>query len=71
MADQANDQTATNLAIATVAACIVQTIDETDSTFRQRFLTNLEKAYYRLRNSDMGHLGTIEILRNVRELVEK
>lgn len=37
--------------LASVVACLVQTINETDPTFQERFLARLEAAYYELRDS--------------------
>ena len=37
--------------LASVIACLVQTINETDPTFQGRFVARLETAYYELRDN--------------------
>ncbi|WP_293339589.1 hypothetical protein [Parvibaculum sp.] len=65
-----SNQDQTGLALAALAACIVQTLGERDATFQKDFEARLADAYSRLRDSGGDHLGAIEILANVREFLK-
>ena len=55
---------------AVLAACIVQTIDESDPTFQKRFLDRLSKAYLELRDNSEGDvIQELELLAWTRELL--
>jgi len=58
--------------LASVVACLVQTVNETDPTFQERFLARLEAAYYQLRDnptqSNNDHMA-LEPLTWIRELL--
>lgn len=42
---------------AVLAACIVQTLNESDNTFQERFLKRLSEAYYEIRDNPSGQWG--------------
>lgn len=42
---------------AVLAACIVQTLNESDDTFQERFLKRLSEAYYEIRDNQSGDWG--------------
>ena len=63
------DQTAAALAALTV--CIVQTLGESDSTFRSRFVTNLEALHYKARDNHLFQVPALEVLTLVRDLLKK
>ena len=70
MTDQKGDQYETRLAMAALAACIVRTLGERDATFVPRALENIERVYHEIRDSGQDHLGTLETLQNLRELLK-
>lgn len=53
----------TNLALATLTACIVQALDEQQAGVRSKFEANLEKAYYSLRDGELANAECLETLR--------
>jgi hypothetical protein len=56
--------------VATLAACIIQTLNESDPTFQKRFLKRLERAYDRIRDDMEGDVRQeLELLSRVRELL--
>jgi hypothetical protein len=56
--------------VAVLAACIVQTLNETDPSFRERFLKHLSEAYYDLRDNWEGDvIQELELLSWTRELL--
>lgn len=56
--------------IAVIAACLVETLSDTDPTFRERFLTHLANAYAKVRDDSEGDvLHELELLSWVREMV--
>jgi hypothetical protein len=56
--------------VATLAACIIQTLNESDPTFQKRFLKRLERAYDRIRDDMEGDVRQeLELLSCVRELL--
>jgi hypothetical protein len=52
--------------VALLATCLVQTLNETDPSFKERFLERLERAYSDVRNDDHADL---ELLSWMRELL--
>jgi hypothetical protein len=42
--------------VSVLAACLVQTINETDTTFQDRFLLKLRDAYIELRDNTEGEV---------------
>ncbi|MBN9555564.1 MAG: hypothetical protein J0H61_13000 [Alphaproteobacteria bacterium] len=40
--------------VAALTACVVQTLNESDPTFQERFLERLGKAYYQFRDDTDG-----------------
>ncbi|WP_271593783.1 hypothetical protein [Bradyrhizobium sp. CCBAU 65884] len=63
---------------AALATCLVKTIGESDSTFQERFLKNLEQAYYHFRDDSAAAgsdgkprpvTGALEILNWTREML--
>jgi hypothetical protein len=65
-----DDLIQTKLAAAYLAAAIVQTLNESDPTFRERFLQTLSKAYGSLRDQAETVAG-LELLVWTREILEK
>jgi hypothetical protein len=56
--------------VAVLAACIVQTLNESDPTFQKRFLKRLERAYDQIRDETEGDVRQeLELLSCVRELL--
>lgn len=56
--------------VAVLATCIVQTMNEVDDTFRDRFLDRLARAYRELRDEPVGDLvDDLELLSWTRELL--
>lgn len=58
--------------IASLTACLVQTIAETDPSFRDRFLQRLSEAYYDIRDNSPAQANNhmaLEPLSWVRELL--
>jgi hypothetical protein len=54
--------------VAVLATCIVQTLNESDPTFQDRFLKRLTDAYYELRdNTDGDVIQELELLSWTRE----
>ena len=45
MSAQQDDQFRQGMGTAALIACVVQTLNESDSTFQERFLNRLERAY--------------------------
>lgn len=58
------------LAVAALAACIVQTLGENDQTFVRRFVAQLDDVAARLRESGSDCVGATETLGWVRELLK-
>lgn len=54
---------------AVLAACIVQTLSESDRTFQDRFVKRIEKAYYELRDNGEDNLQELGMLSMTRELL--
>ena len=70
MPDPNSDQSQTKRGIAVLATCIVQTMNESDPHFQDRFLDHLSKAYGELRdNSDNEEVEGMELLTWTRELL--
>jgi hypothetical protein len=51
MSGQLSDLHQSKKGVAVLAACIVQTLNESDTTFQTRFLDRLTRAYYELRDN--------------------
>jgi hypothetical protein len=55
---------------AILVACIVQTLNESDPSFQERFLEKMGKAYYELRDDTEGDvIHELELLAWTRELL--
>lgn len=55
---------------AVLAACVVQTLNESDSSFQTRFLEKLAAAYYELKDNTDGDVRQeLELLAWTRELL--
>jgi hypothetical protein len=53
-----------------LAACVIQTLNESDATFQKRFLKRLERAYDQIRDETEGDVRQeLELLSCVRELL--
>ncbi len=63
MTAKQNGPDQTRLAIATLAACIVQALGERDESFRPRLEDALEKACVMLDESESDNFGAMETLR--------
>ena len=56
--------------VAVLATCIVESMNETDPYFRDRFLENLSKAYSKLKDdSDNDELPSMELISWTRSLI--
>lgn len=63
MTDQLSDLHLTKRGVAILATCIVQTLDESDPTYQERFLKKLKAAYHEVRdNSEHDDIPTLELL---------
>ena len=60
----------TRLALASFAAGIAQTLNESDISFTERLNANLEKIYLTLRDSGQDNLGTLEAIQNFQLLLK-
>jgi len=69
MADQRKHQTQLELGAAVLVSCIVQTLNESDSTFQPRFLNRLERAYSALRDDPRMTIHAFEQLAWVKQLL--
>jgi hypothetical protein len=70
MADQTSDLHRAKRGVAILAACVVQTLNESDPSFEARFLERMKRAYYELRdNSDGDVIQEMELLSWTRELL--
>lgn len=63
---------------AALATCLVKTLEQTDPTFQERFLKNLEEAYYHFKDDSEAKgadgkprpvTGALEILSWTREML--
>jgi len=52
--DQRSDLHRAKVGVAVLATCIVETINDSDPSFRDRFLKKMEEAYYKLRDDTDG-----------------
>ena len=51
-------------------ACLVQTLNESDPTFQERFLKKLDAAYYEFRDNQPGNvIHELELISWTRELL--
>lgn len=70
MPGQVSDLHQAKLGMATLAACIVQTLNESDQSFQARFLDRLGRAYREHReNSENDPREILELLSWTRELL--
>lgn len=59
-----------NRGVAVLATCLVQTLNEDDPAFRQRFLSHLERAYHEIRDhADGDNLRELELLKMTSDLL--
>jgi hypothetical protein len=61
----------TRLAVAALAACIIEALGEEDENMRVRFERALERAYAHLRDSTADNLGAMETLSWTKEILRK
>ena len=54
---------------AVLAACIVQTLNESDPSFQKRFVDRLERAYSELRDDSDSDVRELELLSWTRTLL--
>lgn len=58
------------MGVAILATCIVQTLNESDPTFQERFLNRLSRAHRELKdNSEGDQIQQMELLMWTRELL--
>ena len=69
MAAQTSDLRHANLGMAALVACVVQTLNETDPTFQERFLTRVGKSYYEFLSDTGDATQELELLAWTRELL--
>jgi len=70
MAEPKSDLDRAKNGMAILSACIVQTMNDADPTFRDRFLERLSHAYSDLRNKAAGNVvEELELLSWTRELL--
>ena len=56
--------------LAALVTCVVQTLNESDPSFQQRFLDRLERAYLRFRDNTKGPVAQeLELLSSTRQLL--
>ncbi|WP_234838374.1 hypothetical protein [Sinorhizobium medicae] len=68
MEDKRSDLHRAKVGVSILTTCLVQTINETDPTFQERFLKKLSDAYYELRDSTDGDvIEQLELLNWTRE----
>lgn len=69
-AKKANDLDQVKSATAILATCIVQTLNESDPSFQDRFLNRLARAYSEVRDNSKGDvIQELELLSWTRELL--
>jgi hypothetical protein len=70
MANQLSDLDRTKRAVAALVTCVVTTLNETEPSFQERFLANLDKAYCKFRD-DTGDdvIQELELLSWTRSLL--
>jgi hypothetical protein len=68
---QKGDLNPLKTATAVLATCIVQTLNESDPTFRERFLLNLGKLYGEFRSAPHGQPDLLETLSWTREFLKR
>jgi hypothetical protein len=66
MTTQLSDLHRAKRGVAALVTCLVQTLNETDPSFHERFLANAEKAYYKFRDNTDG-AQELELLNWTRE----
>lgn len=70
MEDKRSDLHRAKVGVSILTTCLVQTINETDPTFQERFLKKLSDAYYELRdNTDGDVIEQLELLNWTREFL--
>lgn len=70
MEDKRTELMRTQVGVSILAATLVKTLNETDTTFQDRFLKNLTAAHYKLRDDTPGIVQEqMELLTCVRELI--
>ena len=52
----------TRLALAALTACLVKTISEQDESFLEKFKHDLHNTYRDIKDMELSHIGTMEIL---------
>jgi hypothetical protein len=56
--------------LAALVTCVVQTLNESDPSFQQRFLDRLERAYLHFRDNSEGPVTQeLELLTSTRQLL--
>jgi hypothetical protein len=69
MYTRTTDLNHTKKGAAVLAACIVQTLNESDPSFQERFLERLVRSYEQLRDSELASIHELEMLAYTRELL--
>lgn len=65
-----NHQDQTGVALAALVSCIVKTLGELNPPFLPLFEKNLEGTYYEIRDCGVSHLGALETLKSVKDLLK-
>jgi hypothetical protein len=61
----------TRLAVAALAACLVDALGESEPAFQAKFEANLEHAYDNIREMEGSNVGAMEILHWTREFLKE
>jgi hypothetical protein len=70
MAAKTTDLHRAKRGVATLVACVVQTLNESDPSFEKRYLNRLEAAYRELKDNSEGNvIEEMELLSWTRELL--
>jgi hypothetical protein len=70
VAERQDDLSHVQSGVAALIACIVQTVNESDPSFQQRFLDRLERALLHFRDNSEGPVTQeLELLSETRQLL--
>lgn len=70
MSQPLSDQVQTRRALAALAACIVQTLHESDSTVRPNFERHLSRLYRHVQDQGGDDLAVLELLKMTQEALD-
>jgi hypothetical protein len=69
MYTRTTDLNHTKKGTAALIACLVQTLNESDPAFQDRFLERLASSYNHLRDSELASIHELELLAHTREVL--